>query len=216
MLQTMAIQLLAPHTASFETEEMDTGTTSWNSSRTSPEPLETIVPAMRTPSSWTRFSTDPTPLPQNLTLKQLREMTSTEMDKLNAVLASTSPARTLLWLLDLELGHVVQFTSFGLSGMVITDIMSKIGSDVPILFVDTLHHFDEVRLDLLLTSSNVLYTHTMCDRHWRFAHVLRRYTSAPSAPMARRQQQHDQSLRSSMAKVHHFFFFLSCCHMTPT
>lgn len=48
------------------------------------------------------------------------------------------------WLQRSPLGKVVQFTSFGLSGMVITDLMSKLDYDVPVAFIDTLHHFDEV------------------------------------------------------------------------
>lgn len=75
----------------------------------------------------------------------LRALEAQQLAALNREFAQRSPLDILLWLQSSNLGNVVQFTSFGLSGMVITDLMAKLNYDVPIAFVDTLHHFEEVR-----------------------------------------------------------------------
>jgi 3'-phosphoadenosine 5'-phosphosulfate sulfotransferase (PAPS reductase)/FAD synthetase len=83
-----------------------------------------------------------TPSASQLGLKALQAQ---QLAALNREFAQRSPLDILLWLQSSNLGNVVQFTSFGLSGMVITDLMAKLNYDVPIAFVDTLHHFEEVR-----------------------------------------------------------------------
>lgn len=72
-------------------------------------------------------------------------LTQETMDQLNKELASRSPQEILLWLQRASLGNVIQFTSFGLSGMMITDLLSNMGWNIPIAFIDTLYHFPEVR-----------------------------------------------------------------------
>jgi 3'-phosphoadenosine 5'-phosphosulfate sulfotransferase (PAPS reductase)/FAD synthetase len=79
-----------------------------------------------------------------MNLTKLRSFSDDELTALNHTLAQLSPAEILRWLFQQELGKLVQFTSFGISGMVITDITSKLGIATPIVFVDTLYHFDEV------------------------------------------------------------------------
>ncbi|EDQ91775.1 uncharacterized protein MONBRDRAFT_2558, partial [Monosiga brevicollis MX1] len=74
---------------------------------------------------------------------------------LNDQLADCSPVQILRWMrAQPAWGNVVQFTSFGVSGMVITDIMTRLGFLTPIVFVDTLYHFDET-LDLKATVEKV-------------------------------------------------------------
>ena len=66
--------------------------------------------------------------------------------ELNALLARAEPRVILQWLASLRVdgGRIVQFTSFGLSGVVITHLLEQVGLACPVAFVDTLHHFDEV------------------------------------------------------------------------
>lgn len=71
-------------------------------------------------------------------------LTPEMVDMLNRQLSGCSPREILEWLRKAQLGNVVQFTSFGLSGMVITDLLSKMEWNIPIAFIDTLYHFDEV------------------------------------------------------------------------
>lgn len=73
-------------------------------------------------------------------------LTEETIAELNEELASRTPQEILQWLRGAELGNVIQFTSFGLSGMMITDLLSKMGWNIPIAFIDTLYHFDEVCL----------------------------------------------------------------------
>jgi phosphoadenosine phosphosulfate reductase len=42
-----------------------------------------------------------------------------------------------------HLSGMVQVTSFGPSGMMIMDILHRLGVRIPVVFIDTLHHFDE-------------------------------------------------------------------------
>jgi len=59
-------------------------------------------------------------------------------------LDGSDPADVLRWAADiLEPGRLVVTTSFGPSGMVNLHLLSEIAPPVPVVFVDTLYHFDE-------------------------------------------------------------------------
>eukprot|EP00730_Choanoeca_flexa_P016949 TRINITY_DN8099_c0_g1_i1.p1 TRINITY_DN8099_c0_g1~~TRINITY_DN8099_c0_g1_i1.p1 ORF type:complete len:358 (+),score=74.99 TRINITY_DN8099_c0_g1_i1:202-1275(+) len=116
---------------------MDTASSTDVSSRSSPtstpggSPFDTLFEA-----------TSATTLPQ-VNLTSLRALSDDDLAELNTTLSKLSPVAILSWLFQQDLGKIVQFTSFGISGMVITDVASKLGVNTPIVFVDTLHHFDE-------------------------------------------------------------------------
>jgi len=61
---------------------------------------------------------------------------------INVALSSQPPEVVLEWCLD-NLPNLFQVSSFQPSGMVITDMLNKMGRQVPIIFLDTLHHFPE-------------------------------------------------------------------------
>ncbi|KAJ3412967.1 hypothetical protein HDV05_008682 [Chytridiales sp. JEL 0842] len=65
---------------------------------------------------------------------------------LNNNLASLTPQQVLSWAL-VSLPNVIQTTAFGLTGLVIRDMLHKLNLTVPLVFVDTLYHFEET-LDL--------------------------------------------------------------------
>ena len=119
---------------------MDTTSSAEASSRSSP-----LSSASNTPFETIFEVESHTPLPP-MNLTELRSLSDEKLTALNALLAQLSPSEILRWLFQQKLGKVVQFTSFGISGMVITDIASKLGITTPIVFVDTLYHFDEVQL----------------------------------------------------------------------
>lgn len=64
------------------------------------------------------------------------------IDELNKRLALLSPRDILMWAL-ITFPKMHQTTSFGISGCVIIDMLKKLGAKVPIIFIDTLHHFPE-------------------------------------------------------------------------
>ncbi|CAG8507999.1 phosphoadenosine phosphosulfate reductase [Gigaspora rosea] len=84
--------------------------------------------------------------------------TEKHLDYLNEKLAKLSPKKILEWAI-VSLPGLYQTTAFGLTGLIILDIISKISYEyaeenettpqhlVPLIFVDTLYHFDET-LDL--------------------------------------------------------------------
>lgn len=81
--------------------------------------------------------------------KSLTDLSEPELDNLNNVLDTISPVDCLQWLRDITPHlQVVQFTSLGLSGLCITDIMSSISFYTPIVFIDTLYHFPEVIIEV--------------------------------------------------------------------
>jgi len=73
--------------------------------------------------------------------------TSAKFDKdaialINHALAKQSPQVILEWCLD-NLPNLFQVSSFQPSGMVIMDMLQKMGRQIPTIFLDTLHHFPE-------------------------------------------------------------------------
>lgn len=75
------------------------------------------------------------PLPLPLTTEQLSEI--------NAHLSTLTPQQILAWAID-HLPDLFQTTAFGLTGLVAIDMLSKLtSSPPPLIFIDTLYHFDE-------------------------------------------------------------------------
>ncbi|KAJ3329683.1 hypothetical protein HDU91_003779 [Kappamyces sp. JEL0680] len=64
----------------------------------------------------------------------------------NQTLENKSPQEIIAWALTHFTTGVFQTTAFGATGMVIMDMLA--GKGVPLIFIDTLHHFDET-LDLV-------------------------------------------------------------------
>eukprot|EP00049_Salpingoeca_infusionum_P018427 m.357234 g.357234 ORF g.357234 m.357234 type:complete len:295 (-) comp17746_c0_seq1:527-1411(-) len=75
------------------------------------------------------------------------ELDSEAFAELNQALAQLSPQQILQWLhqqqTTVDSKKIVQFTSCGLSGMAITDMIAQAKYTTPIVFIDTLYHFDE-------------------------------------------------------------------------
>ncbi|KAI9501672.1 phosphoadenosine phosphosulfate reductase [Coemansia spiralis] len=69
-----------------------------------------------------------------------------QLKHINDKLAAMEPQQILEWA-STTFAQLFQETAFGPSGNVITDILHAQGISVPVIFVDTLHHFDET-LDL--------------------------------------------------------------------
>ena len=70
----------------------------------------------------------------------------TDLDRLNEQFAQSHPKSILLWCLENMPEGMVQTTAFGLSGMVIMDLLYRDLNPeqrVPVIFLDTLHHFSE-------------------------------------------------------------------------
>lgn len=78
--------------------------------------------------------------------RNLDHLVRSRLTELNAMLAKTDPVFVLRWLKGLRIddGNIVQFTSFGLSGVVITHLLEQVALPCPVVFIDTLHHFTEV------------------------------------------------------------------------
>ncbi|KAJ3323961.1 hypothetical protein HDV06_000937 [Boothiomyces sp. JEL0866] len=64
-----------------------------------------------------------------------------EIEQLNITLQGKSPQEILAWVGQFD--GVYQTTSFGLTGLVIMDMLAKSGSLLPVIFIDTLHNFQE-------------------------------------------------------------------------
>ena len=70
------------------------------------------------------------------------------LDQYNEDLSTASPQQILTWAID-HLPRLYQTTAFGLTGLAATDMISNISKRrklphlVPLIFVDTLYHFDE-------------------------------------------------------------------------
>ncbi|KAM0746187.1 putative Phosphoadenylyl-sulfate reductase thioredoxin [Meredithblackwellia eburnea MCA 4105] len=71
------------------------------------------------------------------------------LDQVNQQLSQSTPRQILEWAVN-NLPNLYQTTAFGLTGLAATDMLHKIArkqgkksSDVPLIFIDTLYHFDE-------------------------------------------------------------------------
>ncbi|KAK4700687.1 phosphoadenosine phosphosulfate reductase, partial [Phenoliferia sp. Uapishka_3] len=71
------------------------------------------------------------------------------LDEVNASLSSATPRQILEWATQ-NLPGLFQTTAFGLTGLAATDMLNKIArkaghksNTVPLIFIDTLYHFDE-------------------------------------------------------------------------
>ncbi|KAJ1889046.1 3'-phosphoadenylsulfate reductase, partial [Kickxella alabastrina] len=69
-----------------------------------------------------------------------------QLEHINNKLITMTPAQVLEWA-SVTFDGLFQETAFGPSGNVISDILHAQGLTVPVIFIDTLHHFDET-LDL--------------------------------------------------------------------
>ncbi|KAJ2636035.1 3'-phosphoadenylsulfate reductase [Coemansia sp. RSA 1286] len=69
-----------------------------------------------------------------------------QLENINNKLNAMAPEQILQWA-SITFGGLFQETAFGPSGNVITDMLHAQNNTVPVIFVDTLHHFDET-LDL--------------------------------------------------------------------
>ncbi|KAJ1830971.1 3'-phosphoadenylsulfate reductase, partial [Coemansia sp. RSA 2703] len=65
-----------------------------------------------------------------------------QLKHINDKLNDMTPQQILDWV-TVTFSGLYQETAFGPSGNVITDMLSAQGNTVPVIFVDTLHHFDE-------------------------------------------------------------------------
>ncbi|HIK13544.1 MAG TPA: phosphoadenosine phosphosulfate reductase [Oscillatoriaceae cyanobacterium M33_DOE_052] len=74
------------------------------------------------------------------------QTTSFDLEELNQRMASAHPREILAWCINNIPTGLVQSTAFGVTGMVIMDILYrdlKPNPPIPVLFLDTLHHFHE-------------------------------------------------------------------------
>jgi len=66
-----------------------------------------------------------------------------ELERINDYLRALSPQEVLLWAID-HLPNLFQTTAFGLTGLVVLDMLSKLtATPPPLIFIDTLYHFPE-------------------------------------------------------------------------
>ena len=80
-----------------------------------------------------------------------------DIERLNEQFAQSHPKSILLWCLENMPQGMVQTTAFGLSGMVIMDLLYRDLNPekrIPVLFLDTLHHFAET-LELVQRSKEI-------------------------------------------------------------
>ncbi|CAH02398.1 phosphoadenylyl-sulfate reductase (thioredoxin) [Kluyveromyces lactis] len=79
-------------------------------------------------------------------------VTQEEIDHWNEKLSELSPEEIIRWAI-VTFPHLFQTTAFGLTGLATIDMLSKINQNetepiVPLIFIDTLHHFPQT-LELL-------------------------------------------------------------------
>lgn len=74
---------------------------------------------------------------------------ASQLDAVNAQLQDATPQEILTWAID-HLPRLYQTTAFGLTGLAATDMIARITKLrsapehlVPMIFIDTLYHFDE-------------------------------------------------------------------------
>ena len=83
-------------------------------------------------------------IPMPLTLP----LTQQDLTFINKNLSQLPPQEILAWAIK-NLPNLYQTTAFGLTGLVIIDMLSRISqSPPPLIFIDTLYHFNET-LDLV-------------------------------------------------------------------
>ncbi|WOO85539.1 Phosphoadenosine phosphosulfate reductase [Vanrija pseudolonga] len=96
------------------------------------------------------------------------QYTAAQIDEFNKQLDGKTPQEVLTWAID-NVDGLYQTTAFGLTGLAALDMISKISLDrdethlVPLIFLDTLHHFPETK-ELATTASDTylapLHTYT--------------------------------------------------------
>lgn len=69
-------------------------------------------------------------------------LTQSHLDHLNAKLADMAPQQILEWAAS-TFPNLYQTTAFGLTGLVTIDMLSKMGKQTELIFLDTLHHFPQ-------------------------------------------------------------------------
>jgi phosphoadenosine phosphosulfate reductase len=81
--------------------------------------------------------------PPNLEKPLRLPLSKDELDAINAYLSPLIPEEILGWGLE-YLPGLYQTTAFGLTGLVIIDMLSKLTpTPPPLIFIDTLYHFPE-------------------------------------------------------------------------
>ncbi len=81
-----------------------------------------------------------------LNLETAPRLAATELETLNEQFFAAHPKSILMWCLENIPDGLIQSTAFGLSGMVIMDMLYRDlnpAPTIPVLFLDTLHHFPE-------------------------------------------------------------------------
>ncbi|KAF7723990.1 hypothetical protein EC973_001450 [Apophysomyces ossiformis] len=113
------------------------------------------------------------PVSTNVSIKSGKDLTPEALGHINDYLCTLSAREILEWAID-NLPNLYQTTAFGLTGLVAMDLISKISIErrqphlVPLIFLDTLYHFDET-LDLARRSQEVyevplkVYKPMQCD-----------------------------------------------------
>ncbi|CAN3376627.1 hypothetical protein DIURU_002628 [Diutina rugosa] len=69
-------------------------------------------------------------------------LTPAQLEHINARLENESPETIIKWAY-LTFPHLYQTTAFGLTGLVTVDMISKLGINVDLVFMDTLYHFPQ-------------------------------------------------------------------------
>ncbi|KAI9356271.1 putative Phosphoadenylyl-sulfate reductase thioredoxin [Zopfochytrium polystomum] len=101
-----------------------------------------------TPESVATFGAQQQQLDSPQQLQPTLPMTPEYLAFLNASLSTLAPQQILSWAL-VSLPGLIQSTAFGLTGLVIRDMIHKLTSSafpdrtVPLIFIDTLYHFPE-------------------------------------------------------------------------
>ncbi|ORZ17875.1 phosphoadenosine phosphosulfate reductase [Absidia repens] len=84
----------------------------------------------------------------NTQIQSGSELSKEYLESINQYLWTLSPTEILTWAID-HLPNLYQTTAFGLTGLATLDIINKISIEreqphlVPLIFLDTLYHFDE-------------------------------------------------------------------------
>lgn len=68
--------------------------------------------------------------------------TPEHLEWLNDRFEDATPEEILKWC-SMSLPHLIQSTSFGPTGMVILQMLKELDLNIPVLYIDTLHHFPE-------------------------------------------------------------------------
>lgn len=70
-------------------------------------------------------------------------MTLLNLEEVNEKLEKSTPQEVIKWAIDTFGKELFQSTAFGLTGLVTVDMISKLGTTVDLIFVDTLYHFPQ-------------------------------------------------------------------------